>query len=261
MKNIEVKFPASDKIFHVFSNDKEYEFGDLVLVDNGQIAEVASIVKIDDLSSENQDKTDENNLKIVKILDERDKEKIKLLKRKAKEFLPKCNEKISKYDLTTMKLLDAELSFDEKKLTFYFSSSGRVDFRDLVSDLVKSFRKIIRLQQIGSRDEAKLLGGAGRCGRGLCCSSFLSEIDSVSLDMAKDQDIVFGANKLSGACGKLMCCLAFELEEYKKAAMNLPSVGDSVKYKKDSVKVISRNLLKQTYTIETPDGQRIEVEK
>jgi len=179
----------------------------------------------------------------------------------AQEMIPECQKKILRHRLP-MELLDAELSFDEKKLTFYFTADGRVDFRALVSDLASSFKKLIRLQQVGARDEARFLGGHGRCGQILCCRKFLKgDLDSITLDMAQIQGLAaMGPGRITGACGKLMCCLAFEIEEYKKMAKNLPKIGDEIKTEKGQGIVISQNVLQKKITVELPDKSKLEVE-
>jgi cell fate regulator YaaT (PSP1 superfamily) len=260
MKTLLLKLPASDKNYELDIEEGDFKVDEQIIINTGHTLEIARIHKIKNKSSKTEKNNDEN-IKFIKKVDQKDKEKAIELKRQAIGFLPICQERIKAYDLDSMKLLNADLSFDEKKITFYFSADGRIDFRGLVSDLAKKFKKIIRLQQIGARDKAKIIGGAGRCGRNLCCGTFLNNIESVTLDMAKEQDISFGSSKLSGSCGKLMCCLMFELDEYRKLAKGMPEVGSNIEYKKEQCRVVSRSLIKQTYTIENKEGQRIEVKK
>jgi len=257
MKILEINIPSIEGKHEVESSEN-IGANKRVIVSNGQITEAATVLGIRDARPNEKSKSE---WKLIRLADEKDKKKIKELESKAQGYLPICREKIQNHSLALMNLLNAKLSFDEKKLTIYFSAEGRVDFRDLVLDLVKTFKKIIRLQQIGSRDEARMLGGVGKCGREFCCSNHLADIKSVTLDDAKEQDIVFGVNKLSGACGKLMCCLVFELDDYKKLAKSMPKVGDEVKFNKENCRVISRSLIKQTYTVENNKGIRTEVEK
>ena len=261
MKILVLKLPTSDKNYELSIEEGDFKVDEQILVNTGHSIEIARIHKIKEKSKKTENTSDDLSIKFVRKVDQKDREKASELKRQALDFLPICQERIRAYDLDSMKLLNADLSFDEKKVTFYFSADGRIDFRGLVSDLAKKFKKIIRLQQIGARDKAKIIGGAGRCGRSLCCSNFLNDIESVTLDMAKEQDISFGSSKLSGSCGKLMCCLMFELDEYKKLAEGMPAVGSTVEHKKEQCRVVSRSLIKQTYTIEKKDGQRIEVTK
>lgn len=258
MAILQVRYSTTEKVYEIYDKESNYEIGDQILIESNNIVETAIIKNI----STNKDKPEnEEEFKgvVIRKVTPDDLQKLDELKRRATEYLPACDEKIQFYCLESMKLLDADLSFDEKKITFYFSAENRVDFRELVADLVRSFKKIIRLQQVGSRDEVKLFGGHGKCGRGLCCSSFLTNVESVTLDMVKEQEIISSSSKLTGACGKLMCCISFEIEEYRKLAQNLPSVGSEVKAAQGKGKVISRSILKQIYTIEKENGERVEV--
>lgn len=145
----------------------------------------------------------------------------------ARDALAICTDKVREHQLE-MKLVDAEYTFDRNKLIFYFTADGRVDFRELVRDLAAVFRTRIELRQIGVRDEAKMLGGIGPCGRVLCCSSFLGDFEPVSIKMAKDQNLSLNPTKISGLCGRLMCCLKFENDNYEQTRDILPDVGDDV---------------------------------
>jgi cell fate regulator YaaT (PSP1 superfamily) len=162
-----------------------------------------------------------NFLRVMKELDLAARKK---LKEKAGSFVEEAQTKAMRHGLN-MKIVDADLSFDEKKITLYFTAEGRIDFRSLVSDMVGSFRKIIRLQQIGPRDETKLMGGYGRCGQELCCHRFIKDLDGVSAQMATLQEIGGGKlNKMTGCCGRLMCCLSYETDDIK----NMPKMADSI---------------------------------
>lgn len=165
-----------------------------------------------------------------------------------KEAFPICAEKILSRKLE-MNLVDVEYSFDGSKIVFYFTADGRVDFRDLVKDLASIFRKRIELRQIGVRDEAKMIGGLGICGRELCCSSFLSDFAPVSIKMAKSQNLSMNPAKISGACGRLLCCLQYEQEAYKDAHTRVPKTGTEVKTQEGNGVVVATNLLKETVTV------------
>ncbi len=154
-------------------------------------------------------------------------------------------EKAKKYNLD-MKLIDVELTYDLNKIIFYFTSEGRVDFRELVKELASIFKMRIELRQIGVRDEAKLINGIGVCGRTLCCSTFLRDFHTVSIKMAKDQKLSLNPTKISGACGRLMCCLKYEQEAYEELIKNLPNEGDIIKTEKGTGEVLSVNVLRQT---------------
>ncbi|OGD67836.1 hypothetical protein A3F08_02845 [Candidatus Berkelbacteria bacterium RIFCSPHIGHO2_12_FULL_36_9] len=254
---IQIKFPTTEKIYYFQTSDETYKSGDEILVDSGEIQEMAII-----LSISNNEPSEKDEIMIGEVkrkITPEDRERLERLKEKTKEYLPLCQDKIEIHGLD-MRLIDADLSFDEKKLTFFFIAVGRIDFRELVMDLVRTFKKVIRLQQIGTRDEAKIFGGCGKCGRALCCSSFLTNIESITLDMAKEQDIISSSNKLSGSCGKLMCCLAFELKNYRELANKMPQIGEEVKVKNEKGRVVGRSLIKQTYFVETGKGQKMEVE-
>jgi cell fate regulator YaaT (PSP1 superfamily) len=163
-----------------------------------------------------------------------------------------CQRKISEHSLP-MKLIDAERSFDGTQITFYFSSENRVDFRDLVKDLSQALNLKVQLHQIGVRDEAKLLGGYGTCGRPLCCATFLNNFEPVSMKMAKDQSLFLNPAKFSGICGKLMCCLKYEHEVYKDAKTRLPAVGAFVETPRGPGKVIDVNVISEMLTVQTEE--------
>ena len=164
---------------------------------------------------------------VIRIATEQDKKTVSKNKEKEKEAFRICLEKIRKHGLE-MKLIDAEYTFDNNKVLFYFTADGRIDFRELVKDLAAVFRTRIELRQIGVRDETKIRGGIGICGRPLCCSTYLSEFAAVSIKMAKEQNLSLNPTKISGVCGRLMCCLTNEEETYEELNSQLPSVGDNV---------------------------------
>lgn len=259
MDKIIINLPAINKKY-IINNDKKIEFKikDKVLIEVGQIVELGEVAESVSESSEAID-IESSEAKLVRKLTKDDEQTIYNQKKEAQSYISDCKEIISKYDIA-MKLVDADLSFDGKKLTFYFSAEGRVDFRSLVTDLIKKYKKMIRLQQIGPRDEGRIIGGYGKCGRKVCCQSFLNKIDSVTLDMAKDQNLSTSAGKISGACGKLMCCLNYELNDYHKLRENLPKIGEIIKTKYGKGKVIDQYVLKSAVIVELENGERKEVE-
>ena len=182
--------------------------------------------------------------KVMRIATESDILQLEFNKQREKEAITICAEKIKKHNLD-MKLIDVELAFDLTKIMFYFTSDGRVDFRELVRDLAAVFRMRIELRQIGVRDEAKMLNGVGICGRNLCCSTFLSDFQPVSIKMAKEQSLSLNPTKISGICGRLMCCLKYEEETYDEFNKNLPSIGDVVMSPDGKGEVQSVNVLRQ----------------
>lgn len=184
----------------------------------------------------------------------RDEKRLEENKDKEREAFQICLEKIAAHGLE-MKLVDVEYNFDGSKITFYFTADGRVDFRELVKDLAATFRTRIELRQIGVRDEARMLGGIGCCGRPLCCTSFLGSFDPVSIRMAKDQNLPLNPGKISGVCGRLMCCLRYENEVYEEAKVAYPHCGDLVITPTGKGKVIGCNILKEEVTVEFPERQ------
>jgi cell fate regulator YaaT (PSP1 superfamily) len=179
-------------------------------------------------------------------------------KKKIKEVMDTCAKKIQERHLA-MKLIDAEFSFDRSKIMFYFTAEGRVDFRDLVKDLASAFKTRIELKQIGVRDEAKILGGLGPCGRALCCATYLKDFEPVTIKMAKEQNLPLNPTKISGLCGRLMCCLGYEYKTYKDLMKGLPREGEQLKTEKGTGKIISVNAIKRSATVELEDGSIIEV--
>jgi len=196
--------------------------------------------------------------KIVRLAHEKDLRQIEEDRLKAKEAFNSCLKKIEEHKLD-MKLVRAEYSFDRSKIMFYFTAPGRVDFRNLVKDLAKIFKARIELRQIGVRDEAKLLGGFGSCGRELCCVSFLNDFEPVTIKMAKEEGLPLNPPKISGLCGRLMCCLNFEYETYKALSKGLPREGERLHVQQGKGKVISVNVFRRTATVELEDGTQIEI--
>jgi cell fate regulator YaaT (PSP1 superfamily) len=174
------------------------------------------------------------------------------------QALEKCRQKIAEYGLP-MKVIQAEYNFDGSRLVFYFTAEKRVDFRKLVKELAKTFRSRIELKQVGVRDEAKMTGDLGRCGRALCCASFLCEFNPVSIKMAKQQDLPLSPMEISGICGRLLCCLAYENDHYAEVKKRLPKVGDVVATPLGSGKVTGINVLKETLSVELDSEATIEI--
>ncbi len=180
------------------------------------------------------------------------------LKNREKEALAQCAELVAKHDLP-MKLLTAEYTLDGNHLTIYFSAEKRVDFRALLKELGAAVRCRVELRQIGARDAARCIGGLGKCGRPLCCTTYLSKFEPISVKMARDQDLPLNPERLSGACGRLLCCLGYEHEQYRAMKQMLPSVGRTVDTSHGKAKVISCNLLKETVTVELESEATVEL--
>jgi cell fate regulator YaaT (PSP1 superfamily) len=194
--------------------------------------------------------------KVVRIADHKDRMIVEENKQAAQEAYDVCNEKVNGHQLD-MKLVDVEYTFDRNKVIFYFTADGRVDFRELVKDLAAIFRTRIELRQIGVRDEAKMLGGIGPCGRMLCCSTFLGDFDPVSIKMAKDQNLSLNPTKISGLCGRLMCCLKYENDEYEAAKAQLPDLGEMIETPQGRGKVVGLNILERVLQVELKEQDRV----
>jgi cell fate regulator YaaT (PSP1 superfamily) len=191
--------------------------------------------------------------KVIRKANPWDEKQIDKNRTKTRDLLSVCEKKISEHGLE-MKLVNAEYSFDRSKIIFYFTSDNRVDFRDLVKDLASIFRVRIELRQIGVRDEARMLGGLGPCGRRLCCISFLKEFNPVTIKMAKVQNLPLNPSKISGLCGRLMCCLGYEHECYKACSKGMPRTGKVIKTGFGQGRVIGVNPLQRTVTVDLGDG-------
>ncbi len=226
VKVIGVRFRRAGKVYYFDPGDKVINKGDNVIVETARGVEYGNVVV--GVKEVEEDKIVQPLKPVIRVATEEDAEVEAANRIKEKEAFGICLEKIQKFELE-MKLIDVEYTFDNNKVLFYFTADGRVDFRELVKSLASVFRTRIELRQIGVRDETKILGGIGICGRVLCCNSFLSEFAPVSIKMAKDQNLSLNPTKISGICGRLMCCLKNEEEAYEELNKNLPSVGDFVK--------------------------------
>jgi len=196
--------------------------------------------------------------KIIRLARESDLKQVEDNCVKAREAFSACEKKIAEHKLD-MKLVKAEYSFDRSKILFYFTSDGRVDFRNLVKDLAKIFKARIELRQIGVRDEARLFGGYGSCGRELCCKRFLKDFEPVTIKMAKEEGLSLNPPKISGLCGRLMCCLSYEYETYKLLSKGLPREGEHLNTEQGKGKVINVNVFKRMVTVQLDEGGFLEV--
>ncbi|NLO41311.1 MAG: stage 0 sporulation family protein [Ruminiclostridium sp.] len=219
---IGVRFRYAGKVYYFDPVDLEMEQGDRVIVETARGVECGEVVNgVKDV--------DEKEViaplkKVMRKATPEDLQQVEDNKKKAEEAYRICQEKIQKHSLE-MKLIDVEYTFDNNKILFYFTADGRVDFRELVKDLAAVFRTRIELRQIGVRDEAKMMGGLGVCGRSLCCSSHLTEFHPVSIKMAKEQSLSLNPTKISGTCGRLMCCLKYEQDAYEDLLKRIPKAG------------------------------------
>lgn len=225
VKVIGVRFRTAGKIYFFDPGKLKINRNDHVIVETARGIEYGTVVGSP--REVPSDKVIQPLKPVLRIATERDDEQEANNKKKEKEAFKICLEKIKKHGLE-MKLIDAEYTFDNNKVLFYFTADGRIDFRELVKDLASVFKTRIELRQIGVRDETKILGGIGICGRELCCHSHLSEFIPVSIKMAKEQNLSLNPTKISGVCGRLMCCLKHEEETYEELNRRLPNVGDHV---------------------------------
>ena len=224
-KVIGVRFRTAGKVYFFDPLQLEIKRGDHVIVETARGIEFGTVVA--GVHEVEDDKVIQPLKPVMRIAGERDIEQEAANKEKEKEAFKICKEKILKHGLE-MKLIDAEYTFDNNKVLFYFTADGRIDFRELVKDLASVFKTRIELRQIGVRDETKIRGGIGICGRPLCCHSYLSDFVPVSIKMAKEQNLSLNPTKISGVCGRLMCCLKNEEETYEYLNSRLPNVGDYV---------------------------------
>ncbi|MFC7394711.1 PSP1 domain-containing protein [Scopulibacillus cellulosilyticus] len=194
--------------------------------------------------------------KVIRVATEDDKIQVEKNRTDAEEALDICLAKVNDHQLD-MKLVDVEYTFDRNKIIFYFTADGRVDFRELVKDLAAVFKTRIELRQIGVRDEAKMLGGIGPCGRMLCCSTFLGDFEPVSIKMAKDQNLSLNPAKISGVCGRLMCCLKYENDQYETAKQELPDIGENIVVDYGKGRVVGLNILERLVQIELDEQEKV----
>ncbi len=243
---IGVRFKNTGKVYYFDPSGEKLAKGDKVIV------ETARGVECGDVAMENRDVEDSSIVqplrKLIRRATKDDLRKIADNHRKEKSAFRTCEKKIAERGLE-MKLVDVEYTFDNSKILFYFTADGRVDFRELVKDLAATFRTRIELRQIGVRDEAKMLGGMGICGRPFCCGSFLGGFQPVSIKMAKEQGLSLNPVKISGACGRLMCCLKYEQEAYQDLLRTTPKVNAVVSTPEGKGVVVEQNLLSRKLTV------------
>ena len=254
---IGVRFRTAGKIYFFDPLQFDIKRGDHVIVETARGIEFGTVVS--GIREVEDDKVIQPLKPVIRIAGERDVEQEKANRQKEKEAFQICLEKIRKHGLE-MKLIDAEYTFDNNKVLFYFTADGRIDFRELVKDLAGVFKTRIELRQIGVRDETKILGGIGICGRPLCCHSYLADFIPVSIKMAKEQNLSLNPTKISGVCGRLMCCLKNEEETYEELNRRLPSIGDLVTAEDGSKgEVQSVNVLRQLVKVVVEEGDSKEI--
>jgi len=254
-----VRFKKAGKIYWFDPNNIDLKAGDDVIVETVRGIEMGKVM------IEKREVPDEEIVqplkKVVRKATEEDYQKAQENMEKAAKALEICKEKVQKHGLP-MKLLHAEYTFDNNKLLFYFTAEGRVDFRELVKDLAAVFRTRIELRQIGVRDDTKFRGGLGPCGREICCSVHLCEFVPISIKMAKQQGLVLNPAKISGLCGRLMCCLTYEQKFYEEAMLKLPGIGAIVKTADGVGEVVEVNILKEKIKVRFEDEmQNVELKE
>ncbi len=237
---ISVRFKADGADYYFDPDGKVYKTGSLAVVETAQGIECGTVSEGN--HSVEDDKIVQPLKKALRNATEKDIKKVEENKEKAKDAFKICEEKVLAHALD-MKLIEAQYSFDGSKLIFFFTSDGRVDFRELVKDLAATFHTRIELRQIGVRDEARMLGGIGICGQPFCCSRFLNGFQPVSIKMAKEQGLSLNPTKISGSCGRLMCCLKYEQDAYEYLLKKTPSVGSVVKTEAGTGVVVDVNVI------------------
>jgi len=253
-KVIGVRFKKAGKIYYFDPDQFEIEKDQFVIVETSRGIEYGKAVTA--IKEVNEEDVVLPLKKVLRIADVKDKLQVEENKTSARDAFHICSEKIQEHQLE-MKLVDVEYTFDRNKVIFYFTAEGRVDFRELVKDLAAIFRTRIELRQIGVRDEAKMLGGIGPCGRVLCCSSFLGDFEPVSIKMAKDQNLSLNPTKISGLCGRLMCCLKYENDQYESAIKELPDIGEMAQTPLGKGRVVGLNILEKLVQVELAEPERV----
>ena len=257
-KIIGIQFQKNGKMYYFDANGIEAEAGSFVIVDTARGLDLGEVVLT---PREMAEITDTESLKkVIRVATEQDIQHGRENRIKEKEAFAICQKKIAEHKLE-MKLVSVEYSFDGSKIIFYFTANGRVDFRSLVKDLASVFKMRIELRQIGVRDEAKMLGGLGPCGRPICCGSFLSQFQPVSIKMAKEQNLSLNPTKISGVCGRLMCCLKYEQDHYEQTRKKMPKVGKTVNTPDGKGPVTELNIVKETVFVRLTNGDTSEIKE
>ncbi|MBQ5534449.1 MAG: stage 0 sporulation family protein [Lachnospiraceae bacterium] len=254
-----VRFRTAGKIYYFSPGDHEIKRGMNVIVETARGKEYGRVVS--DIRQIDETKMKSPLKPVIRIATEEDADKETVNRIREKDAFRICKERIAAHDLE-MKLIDAEYTFDGSKLLFYFTADGRVDFRELVKDLAGQFHTRIELRQIGVRDETKIIGGIGICGRELCCHAYLSDFAPVSIRMAKEQNLSLNPTKISGVCGRLMCCLRNEEETYEYLNRKLPGPGDHVTCADGTRGTVeSVNVLRQKVKVIVEEGDEKEIKE
>ncbi len=255
---IGVNYKENGKVYHFSPGNEEYSIKEPVVVETER-GEQLGFIATESFELE-EEKLKSALSKVIRKATDKDLKKNEKNVEDAKKALKKCRDLIDKYKLK-MYIIDASYTLDRSQLFFRFMADERVDFRSLAKDLATIYKTRIELRQVGVRDKAKEVGGYGSCGRPLCCAKYLSDFDSVSINMAKNQNIALNPTKINGVCGRLLCCLKYEDECYKELRQGLPKVGKKVQTEQGEGKVISIDILRGTYRVNIPDVGIVELEK
>lgn len=256
-KVIGVSFTEGKRIYYFDPANIKPNFGDDVIVETERGLQYGKIATL--IVEKNEKSLNMPLKRIIRIATKDDRKKHELNLNEEKKAMKECEKLIKKYNLN-MKVIDANFTFDKEQLMYHFLSDSRIDFRNLAKELAGIFKTRIELRQIGVRDKAKEIGGIGPCGRTLCCTDYLVNFDSVSINMAKNQNLSLNPNKINGSCGRLLCCLTYENDVYEEYRKSLPNLGDKVKYNEKNGKVVELNILKKSYTILTDDDEYLTIE-
>ena len=248
-----VRFKNAGKVYYFDPDQLEVKLHDNVIVETARGLEFGTVTM--EVTEVRDEDVVQPLKKIIRIAGAEDIKHHEENEKKKARALKLCQEKINKHGLE-MKLIDVEYTFDNNKIIFYFTADGRVDFRELVKDLASVFKMRIELRQIGVRDEAKMMGGIGSCGKSLCCSTWLSDFEPVSIKMATVQNLSLNPNKISGICGRLMCCLKYENEVYMELRKGLPDNGEKVRTKDGMGKVVETNILGSKVKVRLYTGEK-----
>ena len=253
-----IQFQKNGKVYDYDTNHLEVQPGDYVIAETQRGTDLGQVFSRPVQTDEKE--TDEPLKKLIRIATEQDLQRSTENREKEKEAYRICQEKIAEHQLD-MKLVSVEYAFDNSKAIFYFTANGRVDFRSLVKDLASIFRMRIELRQIGVRDEARMLGGLGPCGRPICCRAFLDEFQPVSIKMAKEQNLSLNPTKISGVCGRLMCCLKYEQDHYEQTRKIMPRIGKEVITPDGNGTVTDLNIVKETVFVRIANGDANEIKE
>lgn len=256
VKVVGVRFKKAGKIYYFDPDEFAIEIGTNVIVETARGIEYGNVVIA------NREVPEEAIVaplkKVLRIASEKDEQQVKENQKKEKQAFEICMQKIEEHKLD-MKLINVECTFDNNKILFYFTAEGRIDFRELVKDLATVFKTRIELRQIGVRDETKMMGGIGFCGKELCCSQYLGEFEPVSIKMAKEQSLSINPAKISGTCGRLMCCLKYEHEVYEDKLKRVPKVGAIVETPDGQGVVVEANILKELIKVKLDREEQADI--